>query len=230
MNESENSNILLFSNINIQDTIEIIKYYSTSWKDSKSSYIITKHFYFEINEELESFELLQRFKALSKLFQCLINTNNLSEPFSMFENSKNFLNQEEISKAYEFGIFESLTSNLSFLYSKFISYNENYFNIEKCELLFFTKINVYLLFIILFIFQKDHSMIKHIKYNGELLEETILKFIKQYTHKYIPIRMLLSLYTLFFAVFLYDPEENLKNDKIFKTRYTINFPFCISSK
>ena len=212
MNESENSNILLFSNINIQDTIEIIKYYSTSWKDSKSSYIITKHFYFEINEELESFELLQRFKALSKLFQCLINTNNLSEPFSMFENSKNILNEEEISKAYEFGIFESLTSNLAFLYSKFISYNENYFNIEKCELMFFTKINVYLLYIILFIFQKDNSMIKHIKYNGELLEETILKFIKQYTHKYIPIRMLLSLYTLFFAVFLYDPEENLKNE------------------
>ena len=212
MNESENSNILLFTNINIRDTIEIIKYYSTSWKDSKNSYIITKNFYFEINEELDSFELLQRFKALSKLFQCLINTNNLSEPFSMLENSKNFLNEEEISKAYEFGIFESLTSNLNFLYSKFISYNENIFNIEKCELMFFTKINVYLLYIILFIFQKDHSMIKHIKYSGELLEETILKFIKHYTHKYIPIRMLLSLYTLFFAVFLSDPEENLKNE------------------
>ena len=94
-----------------------------------------------------------------------------------------------------------------------MNYNENYFNLEKCELIFFIKINAYLLFVILYIFQKDISMIKHIKYNGELLEETILKFIKQYTHKYVLIRILLSLYTLFFSVLLSETEENIEKDK-----------------
>ena len=216
MNETENSNILLFSSINLQDIIEILNYYITTWNESKNNYIINKDFYLEINEELDSYKLLPRFKALSKLSQCLININNISDSFSIFENSKDLLNKEQISKAYEYGIFESLTSNLSFLYSKFIAYNENYFNIEKCELIFFTKINVYLLYIILFIFQKDSSMIKHIKYNGELLEETILKFIKQYTHKYVPIRILLSLYTLFFTVLLTDPDDNIEKEKNLK--------------
>jgi hypothetical protein len=58
-------------------------------------------------------------------------------------------------------------------------------------------------------------MIKHIKYNGDFLEETILKFIKQYTHKYVPIRILLSLYTLFFCVLLSDVDaDNNKNAKV----------------
>ena len=30
-----------------------------------------------------------------------------------------------------------------------MTYNENYFNMEQCELIFFTKINAYLLYIIL---------------------------------------------------------------------------------
>ena len=204
MNESENSNILLFSNINLEDINEIINYYLSNWNEPKNNYIINKDFYLELNEELESYKLLPRFKALSKLFKNLIITENISQPLSVFENSKEILNKDQISKAYEYGIFESLTSNLSFLYSKFISYNENYFNIEKCEVIFFTKINAYLLFVILYIFQNDSSMIKHIKYQGELLEETILKFIKQYTHKYVPIRILLSLYTLFFSVLLFE--------------------------
>ena len=96
------------------------------------------------------------------------------------KNSKNFLNEEEISKAYEFDIFESLTSNLTFLNSKFISYNENSFNIEKCQLMFFTKINVYLLYIIFIVFQKGHSMIKHIKYIGRITGRSSLKIVKQY--------------------------------------------------
>ena len=211
MDETENSNILLFSSINISDINEIINYYIITWNESKTNYTTNKDFYLELNEELESYKLLPRFKALSKLFKCLINTEYISGPLSIFDNSKNLLNKDEICKAYEYGIFESLTSNLSFLYTKFIAYNENYFNIEKCELIFFTKINAYLLYIILFIFQNDSSMIKHIKYSGELLEETILKFIKQYTHKYVPIRILLSLYTLFFCVLLSD--SNTIEDK-----------------
>ena len=209
MNESENSNILLLNSINISDINEIINYYLLTWKESNKNYITNKDFYLELNEELDSYKLLPRFKALSKLFKCLINTDIIATPLSIFENSKNLLNKEEICKAYEFGIFESLTSNLSYLYSKFIAYNENYFNIEKCELIFFTKINTYLLYVILFLFQNDTSMIKHIKYSGDLLEETILKFIKQYTHKYVPIRMLLSLYTLFFSVLLSDIDTDI---------------------
>ena len=220
MNETENTNILLFSNINLEEINEIINFYLTTWKESKNNYIINKDFYLELNEELESYKLLQRFKALSKLFKNLIKTDNITQPLSVFEHSKELLNKEQIAKAYEYGIFESLTSNLSFLYSKFISYNENYFNIEKCELIFFTKINAYLLFVILYIFQNDVSMIKHIKFQGELLEETILKFIKQYTHKYVPIRILLSLYTLFFSVLLSEsePEEKLEKNEKYLTK------------
>ena len=208
MNEEENSNSLLFSSINLPDINEILNYYLSIWNLSKNNFIINKDFYLEINEELDSYKIIPRFKALSKIFKCLINTNYLSQPLSIFENSKNLLNREQINKSYEYGIFESLSSNLSYLYSKFIQYNENNFNIEKCELIFFTKINIYLLYIILYIFQNDFSMINHIKYNCDLLEETILKFIKQYTHKYVPIRLLLSLYALFFNVLLSDPNEN----------------------
>ena len=224
MNETENSNILLFSSINISDIIEILDYYLTAWNDANNLFKKNKYFYLEINEELESYNLLPRFKALSKLFKCLINTEIITSSLSIFENSKEILNKEQISNAYEYGIFESLISNLSFLYTKFISYNENNFNLEKCELIFFTKINAYLLYVILYIFQNDSSMIKQIKYNSEMLEEIILKFIKQYTHKYVPIRILLCLYTLFFSILLSDDDQgenedkNINNNNIFKNK------------
>ena len=211
MAESKNSNILLFANINISDIIEIINYYISSSKDFKLSQIINKDFYLEINEDLESYNLLPRYKALTKLFKVLYNTNKITDALSIFQNYEEILNKVQISKAYEYGIFESLTSNLSYLYSQFITYNENIFDIEKCELIFFIKININLLFIILYIFQKDSSMINHIKYNSDLLEEIILKFIKQYTHKYVPIRILLCLYTLYFIV-LTSEEKNENNN------------------
>ena len=212
MTESKNSNILLFANINISDIIEIINYYISSSKDFKLNQIINKDFYLEINEELESYNLLPRYKALTKLFKVLYNTNKITDALSIFQNYEEILNKVQISKAYEYGIFESLTSNLSYLYSQFITYNENIFDIEKCELIFFIKININLLFIILYIFQNDSSMINHIKYNSDLLEEIILKFIKQYTHKYVPIRILLCLYTLYFIV-LTSEEKNENNNK-----------------
>ena len=211
MAESKNSNILLFANINISDIIEIINYYISSSKDFKLNQIINKDFYLEINEDLESYNLLPRYKALTKLFKVLYNTNKITDALSIFQNYEEILNKVQISKAYEYGIFESLTSNLSYLYSQFITYNENIFDIEKCELIFFIKININLLFIILYIFQKDSSMINHIKYNSDLLEEIILKFIKQYTHKYVPIRILLCLYTLYFIV-LTSEEKNENNN------------------
>ena len=211
MSESKNSNILLFANINISDIIEIINYYISSSKDFKLNQIINKDFYLEINEELESYNLLPRYKALTKLFKVLYNTNKITDALSIFQNYEEILNKVQISKAYEYGIFESLTSNLSYLYSQFITYNENIFDIEKCELIFFIKININLLFIILYIFQNDSSMINHIKYNSDLLEEIILKFIKQYTHKYVPIRILLCLYTLYFIV-LTSEEKNENNN------------------
>ena len=211
MTESKNSNILLFANINISDIIEIINYYISSSKDFKLNQIINKDFYLEINEELESYNLLPRYKALTKLFKVLYNTNKITDALSIFQNYEEILNKVQISKAYEYGIFESLTSNLLYLYSQFITYNENIFDIEKCELIFFIKININLLFIILYIFQKDSSMINHIKYNSDLLEEIILKFIKQYTHKYVPIRILLCLYTLYFIV-LTSEEKNENNN------------------
>ena len=170
MAESKNSNIILFANINISDIIEIINYYISSSKDFKLNQIINKDFYLEINEELESYNLLPRYKALTKLFKVLYNTNKITDALSIFQNYEEILNKVQISKAYEYGIFESLTSNLSYLYSQFITYNENIFDIEKCELIFFIKININLLFIILYIFQKDSSMINHIKYNSDLLE------------------------------------------------------------
>ena len=214
MLESKNSNILLFANINLPDIIELINYYTSSTKSFKfNNQIINKDFYLEINEELESYNILPRYQALIKLFKALINSNIIADSLSIFENYENILNKNQIIKAYEYGIFESLISNLSFLYNKFITYNENNFNIEKCELIFFIKINVYLLFSILFINQNEKSMINYIKYSSDSLEEIILKFIKQYTHKYVPIRILLCLYTLYFIILTSDNSDNISKEK-----------------
>ena len=214
MLESKNSNILLFANINLPDIIELINYYTSSTKSFKfNNQIINKDFYLEINEELESYNILPRYQALIKLFKALINSNIIADSLSIFENYENILNKNQIIKAYEYGIFESLISNLSFLYNKFITYNENNFNIEKCELIFFIKINVYLLFSILFINQNEKSMINYIKYSSDSLEEIILKFIKQYTHKYVPIRILLCLYTLYFIILTSDNSGNISEEK-----------------
>jgi hypothetical protein len=219
MNKIKNSNlnILLFANINISEIIEIINYYISSSKDAKNNLIINKDFYLEINEELESYNLSKRYIALTKLFKILINTNKIKDSLSVFQIYEEIFNKIQISKAYEYGIFESLTYNLSYLYSLFISYNENIFDIEKCELIFFIKINTYLLFAILYTFQQDQSMINHIKYNSDLLEETILKFIKQYTRKYVPIRILLCLYTIYFLI--YTSENDLNNNDKNKDKY-----------
>ena len=146
MNKIKNSNlnILLLANINISEIIEIINYYISSSKDAKNNLIINKDFYLEINEELESYNLSKRYIALTKLFKILINTNKIKDSLSVFQIYEEIFNKIQISKAYEYGIFESLTYNLSYLYSLFISYNENIFDIEKCELIFFIKINTYL--------------------------------------------------------------------------------------
>ena len=213
-----NSNILLLANINISEIIEIINYYISSFKDAKYNSVINKDFYLETNEELESYNLHQRYKALTKLFKVLINTNSVINSLSVFEIYEEIFNKVQISKAYEYGIFESLINNLSYLYSQFISYNENIFDIEKCELIFFIKINIYLLFAILYIFQQDQSMINHIKYNSDLLEEIILKFIKQYTHKYVPIRILLCLYSIYFLIYTSDNDLNNNNKDKYLTK------------
>ena len=212
MENINNSNILLFANINIFDIIEILNYYISNYQLSQYNQI-NKDFYLEINEELESYNTLPRYKALIKLFQILINTNKISDALSIFENYEDIFNKVQIIKAYEYGIFESLTSNISYLYNQFISYNENSFNIEKCELIFFIKINTYLLFAILYINQKDLSMINHIKYNSDLLEEIILKFIKHYTYKYVPIRILLCLYTLYFSILTSEKSTEVNSDE-----------------
>ena len=148
MNEitNQNSNILLFANINISDIIEIINYYQSTWSDIKLNPTINKDFYLEINEELESYNILPRYKALIKLFKVLINANKITDSLSIFQIYEDLFNKLQITKAYEYVIFESLTSNLSYLYAKFISYNENIFDIEKCELIFFIKLNTYLLY------------------------------------------------------------------------------------
>ena len=213
-----NSNILLLANINISEIIEIINYYISSFKDAKYNSVINKDFYLETNEELESYNLHQRYKALTKLFKVLINTNSVINSLSVFEIYEEIFNKVQISKAYEYGIFESLTNNLSYLYSQFISYNENNFDIEKCELIFFIKINIYLLFAILYTFQQEQSMINHIKYNSDLLEEIILKFIKQYTHKYVPIRILLCLYSIYFLIYTSDNDLNNNNKDKYLTK------------
>ena len=213
MLESKNSNILLFANINIPDIIELINFYISSIDSFKfNNQLINKDFYLDINEELESYNILPRYQALTKLFKVLINTNIITNSLSIFENYENLFNKNQIIKAYEYGIFESLVSNLSFFYNKFINYNENNFDIEKCELIFFIKINVYLLFSIIFINKNEKSMINYIKYNSDILEEIILKFIKQYTHKYVPIRILLCLYALYFIILTSEENTNIKTN------------------
>ena len=47
MNEIENSNILLFSSINIYDIKEILNYYMMTWNEPKN-YITNKDFYLDL--------------------------------------------------------------------------------------------------------------------------------------------------------------------------------------
>ena len=115
MLESKNSNILLFANINIPDIIELINFYISSIDSFKfNNQLINKDFYLDINEELESYNILPRYQALTKLFKVLINTNIITNSLSIFENYENLFNKNQIIKTYEYGIFESLVSNLSF--------------------------------------------------------------------------------------------------------------------
>ena len=62
-------------------------------------------------------------------------------------------------------------------------------------------------------FSEFNSWLSIIKYDWELFKETILKFIKQYTHKYVR-RILLSIYMLFFCVLLTESNELEDNNKI----------------
>ena len=48
MEETKNSNILLFANINLPDIIEILNYYISTSKEFKPNQIINKDFYLNI--------------------------------------------------------------------------------------------------------------------------------------------------------------------------------------
>ena len=91
-----NSKILLFANINISDIIEIINYYISISKEIQINPIINKDFYLELNEELESYNLLPRYNALTKLFKVLINTNKITDSLSIFQTYEEILNKVQI--------------------------------------------------------------------------------------------------------------------------------------
>ena len=55
MNEIENSNILLFSSINISDIKDILNYYLMTWNEPKN-YITNKDFYLDLNSLIIKFK------------------------------------------------------------------------------------------------------------------------------------------------------------------------------
>lgn len=80
--------------------------------------------------------------------------------------------------------------------------------LNKMKLSFFIKINAFLIMLILFFNKKTKEMKLFIKFQGDELEEIILKFLKlSTTHRYIPNRILLCLHYLFIKILISEENE-----------------------
>jgi hypothetical protein len=84
-------------------------------------------------------------------------------------------------------------------------------SINKNKLILFIKINVILIFLILFYLRKNSDIKNYIKKFGDDLEETILKLFKlSSNHKYIPNRVLMCLHYIFIKLMTSEENEEVE--------------------
>ena len=191
--------LLNISSINMNDTLSLVKFYLSEWGIEPLKLSPTKDFFLEIEEELDNYKICLRFQALSKL---LISFLQPPEKYTFFdEQIEEYFNKANINDSFEYGILPELIHNLFFFYSKLTQLPNNSVTINKCELTFFIKINVYLVFIILFFLRKKRDLKSYIQINGDELEEISLKFIKISNFcKYTPAGIFLCLHYIYFTI------------------------------
>ena len=207
-------NFLLFSaSLNLNDIIDICNYKINEWKLNLDKVEFNREFFLEIEEELDSYKIEIRFQSLIKLFLSFANFKLLLNKYIIFNKQfEDTFNKNIIIDSFKNGIIDSLVENLKFLYLKFMNYNKIEINLSKLELIFFIKINIYLLFLQIYFLRKNKEMEDYIKYQGEELEIILLKFFKiGITNKYVPSRICLCVYYLYF-ILLTKIEKEEKNE------------------
>ena len=235
MNE-ENLILLQISSLNILEQYQIIiEFYSENRLNNVEWDLpvdIKKDYYLDINEELDHNNIIIKFLSLSKIFLSFINIDYINEfnnnnnnnfiinNYILFEkNFENLFVVKNIKISYDNNLLSNLYSNLNYFYNYYINLtkeeneNNNNNNIEFYIFLFFFKINIYLIFLIMFFQRKEHSMINYVKLNSNEIEELLLKIIKlSDTHKFLPCRNILILFYLYF-IFLTTNNNNNNNNK-----------------
>ena len=258
MNEE---NLLQISSLNILEQYQIIiEFYSENKLNNVEFDFpaeINKEYFLDINEEIDNNNIIIKYLSLSKIFLCFINIDFINEfnnnnnfainNFILFEkNFENLFNIKNIQFSYENNLLSNLFSNLNFFYNFYINLtkdennnNNNNNNIEFYLFLFFFKINIYLIFLIMFFHKKEQSMINYIKLNSNEIEEILLKIIKlSDTHKFLPCRNILILFYLYFNFLITNNNNNnnknnnndinnntirkITNKKIFLTKLNYN--------
>ena len=207
-------NFLLFSaSLNLSDIIDICNYKINEWKINLKNLKFNKDFFLEIEEELDNYKLDIRYKSLIKLFLSFADFKLLCDKYIIFNKQfEESFNVNLITESFKIGVLDSLIDNLKFMYLKFMNYNKLEINLNKLELTFFIKINIYLIFLQIYFLRKNNDMENFIKYQGEELEIILLKFFKiGITNKYVPSRMCLCVYYLYFNL-LANPDKKEINE------------------
>ena len=207
-------NFLLFSaSLNLNDIIDVCNYKINEWKMNLDKVEYNRDFFLEIEEELDSYKIETRFQSLIKLFLSFTDFKLILNKYIIFSKQfEDIFNKNVINDSFKNGIIDSLVENLKYLYLKFMNYNKIDINLSKLELIFFIKINIYLLFLQIYFLRKNKEMEEYIKYQGEELEIILLKFFKiGITNKYVPSRICLCVYYLYF-ILLTKTEKEEKNE------------------
>lgn len=141
-------NFLLFSaSLNLSDIIDICNYKINEWKINLKNLKFNKDFFLEIEEELDNYKLDIRYKSLIKLFLSFADFKLLCDKYIIFNKQfEESFNVNLITESFKIGVLDSLIDNLKFMYLKFMNYNKLEINLNKLELTFFIKINIYLIF------------------------------------------------------------------------------------
>ena len=177
MNE-ENLILLQISSLNILEQYQIIiEFYSENRLNNVEWDLpvdIKKDYYLDINEELDHNNIIIKFLSLSKIFLSFINIDYINEfnnnnnnnfiinNYILFEkNFENLFVVKNIKISYDNNLLSNLYSNLNYFYNYYINLtkeeneNNNNNNIEFYIFLFFFKINIYLIFLIMFFQRKE---------------------------------------------------------------------------
>jgi hypothetical protein len=193
---SLNEQILILNDLNKQNNNIITPITETNIKDN----LLT------ICEELESDKLIIRYNALSRLLlQALYKQD---EDFLIIKDIESNFNIQYLQEALNIGTLNDLVKNLTYLFQKFTELNRDSINNKKMKLLFFIKINLIMIFLLLYFFRTSNEIKFYIKQQSDDLEDVLLRLMRlSSTHKYIPNRLVVSTHYLFIKILLSEQND-----------------------